>query len=204
MKDPTTPAVPVYGLILAGGKGSRLGADKGLLDYHGQSQARWLFELVGTVCPERFLSIRTEQIGTAPYADLPTILDSTAHEGPASGLLAASRSFPGVAWLLVAVDMPLLRPVTLAALMRERDVSSWATAYCHPDGVVEPLCAIWEPPALAAVAAGAANGGPRGVSLRRLLERGPAKLLNIDDDLPLRSVNTAADDAFVRRVMGAC
>ena len=48
---------------------------------------------------------------------------------------------------------------------------------------------------------GAPDAG-QGVSLRRLLEEGPARLLDLDDDEVLTSVNTAADDLRVRTRLG--
>jgi molybdopterin-guanine dinucleotide biosynthesis protein A len=64
----------------------------------------------------------------------------------------------------------------------------------------EPLCAIWEPAAAARLGA---QGAGQGISLRRLLEEGPARLLDLDDDEALTSVNTMADDLRVRARLGA-
>jgi molybdopterin-guanine dinucleotide biosynthesis protein A len=62
------------------------------------------------------------------------------------------------------------------------------------------LCAIWEPAAAARLAE---QGGEHGISLRRLLEEGPARLLDLADNEVLTSVNTAADDLRVRARLGA-
>jgi molybdopterin-guanine dinucleotide biosynthesis protein A len=62
------------------------------------------------------------------------------------------------------------------------------------------LCAIWEPAAAERLVAQSAG---QGISLRRLLEEGPARLLDLDDDEALTSVNTAADDLRVRTRLGA-
>jgi len=51
------------GLVLAGGKSTRMGTDKGLLNYHGQAQRYYLFNLMQQVLgkdAEVFLSVRAE------------------------------------------------------------------------------------------------------------------------------------------------
>ncbi len=194
-------AAPLFGLVLAGGRGSRLGRDKGLLDYHGMPQVQWLLGLLSSFCAERFVSVRGDQASSGVYKDFPSIVDLAVEGGPASGLLAAFDRYPAVAWLVIAVDMPMLEGATLARLVAGRDAGVLATAYRRVGGPPEPLCAIWEP-AVRPLLEGAAGGGG-GVSLRRLLETGPAALLTLSDETPLRSVNTLEDDASVRRLLAA-
>jgi molybdopterin-guanine dinucleotide biosynthesis protein A len=188
----------VHGLVLVGGRGSRLGQDKGALDYHGLPQARWALQLLGPFCARCFLSGRSEQAETAVYRGLPMIVDEGVGAGPGGGVLAALRRFPSVAWLVMAADMPLLDSAWLAKLLERRDPAALATAYRRRDGVPEPLCALWEPAAKAPLERQAMGGD---ISLRRALEAGPARLLDVEDDGPLTSVNTPEDDARVRRLL---
>jgi molybdopterin-guanine dinucleotide biosynthesis protein A len=192
---PLDATSPLYGLVLAGGRGTRLGRDKGELDYHGLPQAAWGLRLLEPFCSRGFVSVRPEQMNTAAYRGLPTIVDRGASAGPASGVAAALRQFPRAAWFVIAADMPLLTDAVLATLVAHRDPSVFATAYRRRGGMPEPLCAIWEPAAAARLGA---QGAGQGISLRRLLEEGPARLLDLDDDDVLTSVNTAADDLRVR------
>jgi molybdopterin-guanine dinucleotide biosynthesis protein A len=185
---------PLYGLVLAGGRGTRLARDKGSLDYHGVAQARWAFELLAGLCGERFVSVRRAQLALPAYRDLATIADEEPSAGPASGLRAALRYAPSAAWLVVAADMPLLDRPTLARLVAERDAAALATAYCHADGTPEPLCAIFEPRL-----AGHLTAPDNEISLRRLLAAGPSRLLPVADEHVLASVNTPAQDEAVRR-----
>jgi molybdopterin-guanine dinucleotide biosynthesis protein A len=185
---------PLHGLVLAGGRGTRLGREKGALDYHGEPQARWAHALLESVCGRAFASVRADQAGVEPYAGLPLIVDTQAGAGPAAGLLAAFAAEPEAAWLLLAADLPLVDRPTLERLVAARDVAAVATGYRHRDGTAEPLCAIYEPGARAALAA----QRPGRLSLRRVLEAGPSRLLDPLDGARLTSVNTAADDAAVR------
>ncbi len=108
------------------------------------------------------------------------------------------RRSPRIAWLVVAADMPLLEPALIANLVARRDPAALATAYRHADGTPEPLCAIWEPATRARLEQ---HAGSAGASLRRLLEAGPARLLDLDNDEALTSVNTTAEEARVRRLL---
>jgi molybdenum cofactor guanylyltransferase len=192
-RETATSPPPLWGLVLAGGAGRRLGRDKGLLDYHGVPQARWAYDRLARLSERVYVSVRADQADKAPYAELPLIVDVGASDGPASGLSSAWAAHSGVAWLVLAADMPLVSATVLADLVAARDPSALATAFRHADGTIEPLCAVWEPAAAALI-------GPdrQGGSLRRVLQGAPVRLLDIGDPAQLRSVNTPQDDSAAR------
>src|SRR5690606_15047972 len=113
------------------------------------------------------------------------------HRGPASGLEAAWHRHPNAAWLTLAVDMPLVDRALLDELVAARDPSACATAF-HHDGVVEPLCTIWEPmargPLLERLAVGDA-------SLRRFLENHLPTLIVPSTTEKFRSIDDPAEHA---------
>jgi molybdopterin-guanine dinucleotide biosynthesis protein A len=185
---------PLHGLVLAGGRGTRLGQAKGELDYHGQPQARWAHALLVQACGSAFVAVRLEQAATPPYADLPLIVDARPDAGPGAGLLAAFGARPQAAWLVLAADLPLVDLALLADLCAARDPAVLATAYRGADGGPEPLCAIFEPAARTALQ----SQPPERLSLRRLLATGPSRLLGLAEPARLQSVNTPADDAAAR------
>ena len=165
----------LHGLILTGGRSSRMGVDKGLIDYHGQVQVGWLAELPGAYCASARVSVGPRQDRTGGYEAMATVVDHEPGLGPAGGLDSAWKTSPDAAWLLVAVDMPLLDRATLTALTDGRSATHLATAFRHPDGVLEPLCTIWEPAARVLLERRLQQGD---ASLRRLLESGPVRVLD--------------------------
>ena len=179
----------LFGLVLAGGDSSRMGADKGVIDYHGVPQARYLHGVLTRVCGHAFVSINPGQQAMEPYASLPVVIDSLPRKGPASGVLAAARARPAIAWLVVAVDLAALTAATLSALARARRPGAAATAFRHSDGTLEPLCAIWEPAACAALAKRVAAGD---FSPRRCLESADTEIVACPDAATLRSFDTRA------------
>jgi molybdopterin-guanine dinucleotide biosynthesis protein A len=178
----------VHGLILAGGSSSRMQRDKAALQYRGKSQLDRAFELAARHVPRVFVSVRPGQVGDPARARHPMIVDSIAGEGPIVGIRSALAANPQVAWLVLACDLPFLSDAALSQLLRERDPGAVATAYrsAH-DGLPEPLCAIWEPAAAAALAAYEAEGGR---CPRKFLIRQAVPLLEPRDPRALDNVNT--------------
>ena len=180
----------LHGLILAGGRSRRMGADKGLIDYHGKTQVDWLAGLLGEFCASVQVSVGPRQDQSGGYASMATIVDHEPGLGPAGGLISAWMTSPDAAWLLVAVDMPLLNRATLTALTAGRSATRLATAFRHPDGVLEPLCTIWEPAARALLERRLEQGD---ASLRRLLESEPVRVLTPPSPEALSSVDRPED-----------
>src|SRR5690606_30301814 len=111
------------------------GRDKGLLDYHGEPQARWSMALLAPFCVRVYVSLRPEQAGANAYAGMTAVVDSVSL-GPASGLAAAFALAPDAAWLVLAADMPLADRELLAALVAARGSAprAAATAFRGADG----------------------------------------------------------------------
>lgn len=144
--DRKTPTTSLYGLVLAGGESRRMGIDKSTLQYHGKGQAEHCFDLLSLYCKKAFISIRREQAALFKKRKLPQIYDAFSNIGPLSGILSAMIKYPKVAWLVLACDLPCVDKKTIEMLIKRRNSSKMATAYISAeDGLLEPLCAIYEP-----------------------------------------------------------
>lgn len=138
----------LYGLVLSGGKSTRMGEDKGLIYYHELPQREHLYRLLDEVCDRTFLSVRRDQLNEIPK-NFETIIDKNLYKGPYNGLLSAHIEYPEVAWLVLACDLPLLDKEALLELIDSRDCGKMASAFANVENPLpEPLCAIWEPEAL--------------------------------------------------------
>lgn len=150
---------PVYGLVLAGGRSSRMRADKAALAYQGQTQLERAMALLDALLPRAFVSVRPDQADDPLRARFARIVDRHENIGPLAGVLAAQAEHPQAAWLVLACDLPLLDRASLEHLLRARDPARLATAYrSSHDGLPEPLCAIYEPASAAALSAHLAAG----------------------------------------------
>ncbi|HEY9045654.1 MAG TPA: NTP transferase domain-containing protein [Ohtaekwangia sp.] len=135
-------ASPIYGLVLAGGRSSRMGHDKSLIDYHGKSQREYLTEILSIFCEKVFVSCKTTDGLPAHLHPLP---DQFTIDSPLNGILSAFQHNHEVAWLTMPVDMPFVDEAVLRFLIEHRDQTKAATCFYDSDGKEpEPLLAIWE------------------------------------------------------------
>ncbi|HEX7816439.1 NTP transferase domain-containing protein [Dyella sp.] len=193
---------PLHGLLLTGGASRRMGQDKALLDYAGETQLIRAFRLLEAMVDRAFVSVREDQRQEETRRQLPQIVDTQADIGPAAGILAAHAAHPRAAWLVLACDLPLLNRATLDALLAARDPARAATAFTSAyDGLPEPLCAIWEPTAIEALAQSVANGR---ICPRKELFRLDTKLIAPVDAQALDNANSPEDrDEILARLRKA-
>jgi molybdopterin-guanine dinucleotide biosynthesis protein A len=180
-------AAPLVGLVLAGGQSRRMGRDKGSLRFEGVSQVDRAWQLLSVHCESVYVSVRSAQADMDAYRHLPRIVDDASTAGPAAGLTAAWSQLPGVALLVLAVDMPGVDRATLATLVSHRDSRLSATVYRHSGGQFEPLCAIWEPRLAGELTSAIRHNGS--VSLRHVLEGAAVRALVPAEPERLASVN---------------
>jgi molybdopterin-guanine dinucleotide biosynthesis protein A len=181
-------SAPLYGLVLAGGKSTRMQRDKAALSYHGRTQLEWAMELIAPFVERAFVSVRPDQTQDPVRAKFPQIVDRQDNLGPIAGILSAQASHPDAAWLVLACDLPFLDAATLKHLVWARQEDRPATAYrSSHDGLPEPLCAIYEPRSRPAIADYVATGKN---CPRKFLIRSEAHLIEEPNPRALDNVNT--------------
>lgn len=173
-----------------------MGFDKSMIPYHGKPQSQHLFELLTEMLEETYLSVRRDQ--EMVFTDK-VIIDAFDAKGPLNGLLSAHKAFPDIAWLVLAVDMPFIRPRTISKLIEHRG-KEMATAYVNSEnGHPEPLMAIWEPHALEILMDHHKKG--RDVYPSEFLQRNDIRTLEPREDAILFNVNTPSDFERAKRVI---
>jgi molybdopterin-guanine dinucleotide biosynthesis protein A len=138
----------IKGVVLAGGRSTRMGSDKGKLNYHGKPQREYVADMLESMGIEAFISCRNEQV--EEMNGYKTITDSFIDMGPAGAIMSAFLYDPNAAWVALACDLPLLTEGVVQNLITNRNPSAIATAYRSPEnenGFPEPLIALWEPKA---------------------------------------------------------
>ncbi|GAB3505532.1 NTP transferase domain-containing protein [Emticicia fontis] len=177
------------GLILIGGKSSRMGTDKSLLRYHGLSQRDYLFKLLSKFCSEVYFSSREEQ-GLVENV-IPDILAIS----PISGILSAFEYNSQAAWLVIACDMPLVTDEIIALLIKHRNPEKIATAFYNPEiDAPEPLITIYEPKAYPLLKEYIKAGHK---SPKVFLQYNEVELIEVEEKSFLKNVNTRVEfDSF--------
>lgn len=188
----------LYGLVLAGGKSTRMGSDKGLIDYHGKPQREYVADLLGQYCEEVFISCRADQMDDIP-ASYQGLSDKLIGLGPFGGITSAFQQNPNAAWLVVACDLPLLDENTLAQLIKGRNVSKIATAFNSPHNEFpEPLITIWEPRSYPILMQFLTQGYS---CPRKVLINSDVELLDVDDKDRLMNVNNPTEKEQVDQMI---
>ncbi len=141
MNDLLNRIPPINGLVLAGGKSTRMGQDKGAITYYDKPQREYMADLMAGTCQQTYLSVQSEF-----ESSIPQITDTFLDLGPFGGILSAFRKDPNSAWLAVACDVPFVDQQIINLLISERDPSKLATCFHNPEtNFPEPLITLWEP-----------------------------------------------------------
>lgn len=156
------PSLPIRrtGVVLAGGRSTRMGRCKALLELGGETLLVRVGARVARACEELVVvGAPRESVAAADLAGLEAALarlgaacaprdvrlvhDAVAHRGPVAGLAAGLAAARGELAFVTACDVPFLDPALVAALL--------AVAAADPalDAVVPQPLGRWEP--LAAV-----------------------------------------------------
>ena len=178
------------GIVLAGGRSSRMGTPKAWLDWHGSTLLRRTCGVVARGAGGPVVVVR------APGQELPelpagvrVVEDAREGRGPLQGLLAGLEATEGELAFVASTDMPFLHPRFVAAVCAAAGEADAAVPLL--DGFRQPLAAAYRPalaPLLAELVAAERLGSAS------LFERCATRWLH---DLPhpesVRNVNLPAD-----------
>lgn len=194
----------IAAVILAGGKGERLGGvNKALLGIGGE---RFIDRALGVVRGNSPRLLAVGKFGFEAPAELVQVLDlETDYAGPLAGVAAAVEHLAGEPVDLLfslAVDTPLFPGDFLTrALPLLEAASAVLAAYAGQD---YPTNAVWRLDAIAGLPA-AVRAGTAPHSLKRLAGGLGAVRLDyspLTDSDPFRNANTPEDLEFLRRSVG--
>jgi molybdopterin-guanine dinucleotide biosynthesis protein A len=130
----------VSAFILAGGKSTRMGADKAFVEYGGRTLLARALDLARSVTPE------VRIVGSAEKFALfaPVVEDVFCDCGPLGGIHAALRASVTELNLILAVDTPFVSWAFLQYLISQAGSAPEAAVVVpRGDGGWQPLCAIY-------------------------------------------------------------
>ncbi len=168
------PETVCAGWVLAGGRSSRMGREKALLEIDGQPLVSRALRLLHPLCssvaivgpPERY-----QQLGFTVMADeRPEI-------GPLGGILTALAHSEVDRNLVVACDLPYLSAEWLRYLIGRAAQSSARVVLPQSTSGPEPLCAVYHRESAA--------------TIRAAIERGVFKVTRALEGLPVEAVSPA-------------
>lgn len=172
---------PVKGLVLVGGKSTRMGQDKSALNYFGKPQKEFAKELLEKNNLKTFYSVRNALENNQEIAD------KFHNLGPFGGICSAFQKDPNAAWFVLATDVPFVNKEIIQLLLKHRNPSKVATAIKGKGKeFVEPLITIYEPKAYSILLQYLAQGYS---CPRKVLINSDVEVVEIDDSF-IRNINT--------------
>jgi molybdopterin-guanine dinucleotide biosynthesis protein A len=176
---------PVKGLVLVGGKSTRMGQDKSELNYFGKPQKEFVRELLEKNTLETYYSVQKASENDSEA--LREISDKFLNLGPFGGICSAFQKDPNSAWFVLATDVPFVNEEIIQLVLKHRNPSKVATAIKGKGKeFVEPLITIYEPKAYPILLQYLAQGYS---CPRKMLINSDVEIVEIEDDF-IRNINT--------------
>ena len=180
----------VKGLVLIGGKSTRMGQDKATLDYFGKPQKEAAKELLENHHLETFYSVQN----ASEKKD--EISDKFYNLGPFGGICSAFQKDPNTAWFVLATDVPFVNEEIIKLLLKYRNPSKVATAFKGKgNDFVEPLITIYEPKAYPILLQYLAQGYS---CPRKMLINSDVQIVEVDPHF-IRNINTTKEFEIAKK-----
>lgn len=174
---------PVQGLVLAGGKSTRMGADKTRLMYYDKPQVEHVVDLMEANKLQTYVSVAVD----GQLKGYNIIQDKFVGLGVFGAICSAFQKDPNKAWLVLATDLPNVNSDLINLLLSSRNPTKIATAVKGSSKeFVEPLVTIYEPKAYPVLLAYLAQGYS---CPRKVLINSDVEIIEIDDQL-IKNINT--------------
>lgn len=189
-----------YGLVLCGGRSTRMGRDKAFIDYHGKPQVYQVHELLAGFFKEVIISCRGEQYELLDknfrlLADDKIYADS----GPISGLLTASDLLPEKSAMVMGTDYPFMNKMELAEFIRTIRPDTFAASfYNREEDLFEPLLAYYSSAACRELKQFYRDGCD---SLQQFLRKHDASRYYPLDITVIKSIDTPNQEADALRIL---
>lgn len=130
------------GFVLAGGKSSRMGAEKHALEFSGETFLTHAAKVLNSVCQTVKIVLNQNQ---TIETELPVNRDVYAERGALGGIHAALKNCETKLAVILAVDLPLVTTEAIENLANIALASKKFLAYVprQTDGRPQPLCAVY-------------------------------------------------------------
>jgi molybdopterin-guanine dinucleotide biosynthesis protein A len=105
----------ISGIILSGGKSSRMGTDKGLIQYNGRFLIEFSLQIIKSYCNEIVISANSDKYQVLGY---PVIHDEIKNIGPIGGIYSSIRKVKNEKVIILACDIPEFDTKILQSLFK--------------------------------------------------------------------------------------
>lgn len=173
-------------IILAGGKSSRMGQDKGLALYRGKRMIEHVVESCKKLTPKILISTNNQEYSFLGY---PLVEDNFKEMGPIGGLqagLVASETFDNI---FCSCDMPGIQPEVLIRFLDKKNNDSQAVVAANSKGNFFPVLGYYNKSVLPVIEKQIAKGD---FKMQHLLKELNVQSMVFPDEV-LKNINYPED-----------
>lgn len=174
--------------ILCGGKSTRMGEEKGLVEFHGKTFVQWILEALFSIVPNPVLVTKNPAYRVF---QLEMIQDLVEDQGPLGGIYTALEHAASDLVLILSCDIPKITAEVLAFLVEKSQASPEKITFLSDGKNDYPLIGIYPKQHLKTVEKSILNGE---LKLRQFVESLPHQriVLNHGRIPTVQNINTKA------------
>jgi len=129
----------VTGIVLAGGKSSRMGTEKGLVSLNGKALINYALDALSPVCDEMIISSNSSAYDSYGYQVIPDIHSDS---GPMGGIYSCLLKSGNDLNFVLSCDTPLITSNVVSNII-VRSPGYDVTVPWHGGQLFEPLCTVY-------------------------------------------------------------
>ncbi len=181
----------ITGIILAGGKSSRMGTNKALLSYKGKSLIEHNIALIKPFCSEILISNNNNDFNELGYN---IVKDNYFNVGPLAGIEACLRKSSNEINFIISCDLVVLSKSVISSLIEKCNNDVDAIIPLLGKNTLQPLCAIYKKKILFQLIYQIEKGD---YAVYSLLNYITTQYVTINDSFDLLNINTPDDYNFL-------
>lgn len=167
----------ITGIILAGGKSSRIGVNKSLLEIHGKKVIEYIKDILITVFKNVILISNESSIYN--FLNLPVYPDIHKNKGPLCGIHSGLNNSLNEKNFILSCDMPLV----------SKELINYITKYwtkkniivTSVNGKIQPLCGIYKKSTVPYIERQLNDVQAGNFSIHKLLDTTESEIIEISD-----------------------
>ncbi len=168
----------ITGIILAGGKSSRMGRDKGWIELNNKPLINYAIEALKPYCDELVISSNSTEYKSLGY---PVYEDKIKNCGPMGGIYSSLLYSSSRLNMVLSCDMPLISSELIEYIL-VKCIEGKLSVPIHGANLMEPLCAVYPLEAIS--------------HLKKSIEKEKLKLIDLVNSIPTEQIKIDPSQYF--------
>ena len=190
----TTPKIT--GIVLAGGRSSRMGEDKSMMKLNGKSLVEYSIDALKPLCNKVIISSNNPGYEFTGCEVWP---DEIPDQAPIIGIYSCLKRSETALNIILSCDIPLISTSMIAFLLA-KSAAYDISVPIHENGQIEPLCGIYKKSSLSILKEFIDSGNYR---LNECIRSASHQLIPVDSQIPCNTpnlflnINTPSDFGYL-------